>query len=52
MIDSMHQLHYQPVSVGKNDGAFVAILNGVKKGDVIGLNVSPELKENQKVKLQ
>ncbi len=52
MIDSMHQLHYQPVSVGKNDGAFVSILSGVKKGDVIGLNVSPELKENQKVKLQ
>jgi membrane fusion protein, multidrug efflux system len=52
MIDSIHQLHYQPVSVGKNDGAFVSILSGVKKGDVIGLNVSPELKENQKVKLQ
>jgi membrane fusion protein (multidrug efflux system) len=44
MIDSLHQLHYQPVTVGKNDGAFVAILSGVKKGDTIGLNVSPELK--------
>jgi membrane fusion protein (multidrug efflux system) len=52
LFDSTHQLHYQPVTVGKNDGAFVAILSGVKKGDVIGLNVSPELKENQKVKLQ
>jgi membrane fusion protein, multidrug efflux system len=52
LFDSTHQLHYQPVTVGKNDGAFVAILSGVKRGDVIGLNVSPELKENQKVKLQ
>jgi len=40
------------VTVGKNDGAFVSIISGVQKGDVIGLNVSPELQENQKVKLQ
>ncbi len=52
VVDSLHQLHYQPVTVGKNDGAFVSILSGVRKGDMIGLNVSPELKENQKVKLQ
>jgi membrane fusion protein (multidrug efflux system) len=51
-IDSLHQLHFQPVTVGKNDGAFVSILSGVQKGDVVGLNVGPELKENQKVKLQ
>ena len=52
VVDSLHQLHYQPVTVGKNDGAFVAILSGVQRGDLIALNVSPELKENQKVKLQ
>ena len=52
VMDSLQQLHYQPVAIGKNDGAFVAILNGIHKGDIIGLNVSPELKENQKVKLQ
>lgn len=52
VVDSLHQLHFQPVSVGKNDGAFVSILSGVQKGDWIGLNVSPELKENQTVKLQ
>lgn len=52
VVDSLHQLHFQPVTVGKNDGAFVSILSGVQKGDWIGLNVSPELKENQKVKLQ
>jgi len=51
-VDSLHQLHYQPVTVGKNDGAFVSILSGVQKGDWLALNVSPELKENQKVKLQ
>ena len=52
VIDSLHQLHFQPVTVGKNDGAFVAIVSGVQKGDLVGLNVSPEFKENQKVKLQ
>ena len=52
MVDSLHQLHYQPVTVGKNDGTFVSILSGIQKGDLIGLNVSPEIAENQKVKLQ
>ena len=52
VVDSLHQLHYQPVTIGKNDGAFVSILTGVRRGDLVGLNVSPELKENQKVKLQ
>jgi hypothetical protein len=52
VVDSLHVLHYQPVTIGKNDGAFVAILSGVRRGDLVGLNVSPELKENQKVKLQ
>ncbi len=52
VLDSLHQLHYQPVTVGKNDGSFVTIVSGVQKGDLIGLNVSPELAENQKVKLQ
>jgi len=52
VIDSLHQLHFQPVTIGKNDGASVSILNGIQKGDLVGLNVSPELQENQKVKLQ
>jgi membrane fusion protein (multidrug efflux system) len=52
VVDSLHVLHYQPVTIGKNDGAFVSILSGVRRGDLVGLNVSPELKENQKVKLQ
>lgn len=52
VVDSLHQLHYQPVTVGKNDGASVSIVSGVERGDLIGLNVSPELQENQKVKLQ
>jgi membrane fusion protein (multidrug efflux system) len=52
MVDSLHQLHYQPVTIGKNDGTFVTIVSGIQKGDLIGLNVSPELAENQKVKLQ
>jgi RND family efflux transporter MFP subunit len=52
LVDSLHQLHYQPVVIGKNDGTFVSIISGVQKGDLMGLNVSPEMKENQKVKLQ
>ncbi|HEY4111574.1 efflux RND transporter periplasmic adaptor subunit [Puia sp.] len=52
LVDSLHKLHYQPVTVGKNDGAFVSILSGIQRGDLVALNVSPELKENQKVKLQ
>ena len=52
VVDSLHQLHFQPVTVGKNDGASVSILGGIQKGDLIGLNISPELRENQKVKLQ
>jgi RND family efflux transporter MFP subunit len=52
VIDSLHELHFEPVTVGKNDGASVSILSGIRKGDIVGLNVSPELKENQKVKLQ
>jgi multidrug efflux pump subunit AcrA (membrane-fusion protein) len=52
VIDSLHQLHFEPVTVGKNDGVSVSILSGIQKGDIVGLNVSPELKENQKVKLQ
>jgi membrane fusion protein (multidrug efflux system) len=52
VVDSLNMLHYQQVTIGKNDGVFVSIISGVQKGDVIGLNVSPELQENQKVKLQ
>ncbi|MDR3713713.1 MAG: efflux RND transporter periplasmic adaptor subunit [Puia sp.] len=52
VLDSLSQLHYRPVIVGKNDGANVTILNGIQNGDVVGLNVSPELPENQKVKVQ
>ena len=52
VLDSLNQLHYRPVTVGKNDGANVAILSGVQKGEIVGLNVSPELPENQKVKVQ
>jgi membrane fusion protein (multidrug efflux system) len=52
VLDSLNQLHYKSVTVGKNDGANVAILSGVEKGEIVGLNVSPELPENQKVKVQ
>ena len=50
IIDSI--LHYQPITVENNNGVRVSILSGIKTGDVIGVNVSPELPEGQKVRLQ
>lgn len=45
-------LHYQPVTIKNNDGMRISILDGIKVGDTIGLNVSPELSEGQKVRIQ
>ena len=45
-------LHYQPITVINNNGVRVSISGGVKSGDVIGVNVSPELAEGQKVRIQ
>ena len=45
-------IHYQPVAVGSNDGVHVAIVSGITTGDVVGLNVSPEIQEGQKVRIQ
>jgi len=52
VINNEHELHYQPVTVGKNDGANVEIVKGIQAGDLIGLNVSAELQEKQKVSIQ
>jgi len=45
-------IHYQPVTVANNDGVHVSILSGLQQGDTVGLNVSPELVEGQKVRVQ
>jgi len=52
VINSNSELHYQPVVVNNNDGVHVAIISGINQGDVVGLNVSPELPEGQKVNVQ
>ncbi len=52
VISNNNQLHYQPVVVNNNDGVRVSIISGVNTGDVVGLNVSPELPEGQKVNVQ
>jgi membrane fusion protein, multidrug efflux system len=45
-------VHYQEVTIGNNDGVHATVLNGVQKGELIGLNVSPSITEGQKVRLQ
>ena len=45
-------LHYQSVVTGNNDGMNVTIVSGIQQGDMIGLNVSPEVADGQKVRIQ
>jgi len=45
-------IHYQPVTTAQNDGVHVAILSGVRQGDTLGVNVSPEIIEGQHVRVQ
>ena len=50
IIDSA--IHYQPITVDNNNGVRVSIVSGVKMGDMVGISVSPELPEGQKVRIQ
>ena len=52
VISSDSEIHYQPVVVNNNDGVHVSIVSGINVGDVVGLNVSPELPDGQKVSVQ
>ena len=52
VISADSTLHYQPVTIGANDGVHVAILSGINIGNLVGVNVSAELPEGQKVKIQ
>ncbi len=52
MINSNNEIHYQPVVVNNNDGVHVSIISGINQGDLIGMSVSPELPEGQKVNVQ
>ena len=45
-------LHYQPITIGNNNGVRVSVIDGIKNGDILGVNVSPELADGQKVRLQ
>ena len=51
LITADKTIHYQPIVVKSNDGVHVSVLSGINKGDVIGISVSPELPEGQKVRL-
>ncbi len=50
IIDSA--IHYQPIVVDNNNGVRVTITSGINIGDVVGISVSPELQEGQKVRVQ
>ncbi len=50
IIDSV--IHYQPITVENNNGVRVSISSGIKTGDIVGISVSPELAEGQKVRIQ
>jgi membrane fusion protein (multidrug efflux system) len=45
-------LHYQLVKMGENDGVKVTILDGIQKGDLIGLNVGTSYDNGQKVRVK
>ena len=45
-------LHYRPVVVENNDGVHVSVVSGIQTGDMVGISVSPELNEGQKVRIQ
>lgn len=52
VINSSSELHYQPVVINSNDGIHAAIASGINVGDIVGVNVSPELADGQKVSVQ
>lgn len=52
MIGKDSVLHYQQITVGNNDGVRTSIMAGVQQGDIIGVNVSPEVQDGQKVRIQ
>lgn len=52
LIGANNVIHYQPVEVINNDGTNVTVKSGVEVGQTIGLNVSAELPEGQKVRVQ
>jgi len=45
-------IHYQPVVVDNNNGVRVSIASGINTGDMVGVSVSAELPEGQKVRVQ
>ena len=52
VIQADSTLRYQLVKVGDNDGTKVTILDGIRKGDVIGLNVGTSYDNGQKVRVK
>jgi RND family efflux transporter MFP subunit len=52
LINKDTTIHYQPVVVDKNNGVRVSIVSGINTGDMVGMSVSAELPEGQKVRVQ
>jgi membrane fusion protein (multidrug efflux system) len=52
VIQADSTLRYQLVKTGDNDGSKVTILEGIQKGDLIGLNVGTSYDNGQKVRVK
>ncbi len=52
LINKDSTIHYQPIVIDKNNGVKVSIVSGINTGDMVGMSVSAELPEGQKVRVQ
>jgi RND family efflux transporter MFP subunit len=46
------KLHFQRVRLGVDDGAKVEVLDGLRGGEVVALNLSPEVPDGSRVRIQ
>jgi membrane fusion protein, multidrug efflux system len=52
VIDDSGKIHFNPVTLINNDGIHATVQSGVAPGDLVGVNVSPEITEGEKVQVQ
>jgi RND family efflux transporter MFP subunit len=52
LVDANHKLHLQPLTIGRDYGVTLEVLNGLRGGDWIVLNPADSLEEGQKVNVK
>jgi RND family efflux transporter MFP subunit len=50
-IDSSGRLGFRPVTIGRDDGRVVELSSGLVPGDVVALNVSSQISDGEKVRV-